>query len=180
MVRCAQRCGYHTLPPKNLEPCFPHADLRSLALPSLTPRGEVGVPSTRQRMSALTLVESLSLHSVYDTTKCTRDGDMLTAGGAVGGAPFEPCRRRSHAPALSHASPPWQSRVKHALSYRNHGAVPGKRPVAWATANQYRISVTITSYSPVREPGAGRGSACAVGRCVWCIRGPGDIPPRHA
>jgi hypothetical protein len=43
-----------------------------------------------------------------------------------------------------------------------------------------RISVTITSYSPVREPGAGRGSACAIGRCVWCIRGPGDIPPRHA
>ena len=125
-------------------------------------------------------VENISLHSVYDTTKCTRDGDMLTAGGAVGGVPFEPCRRRSHAPALSHASPPWQSRVKHALSYRNHGAVPGKRPVAWATANQYRISVTITSYSPVREPGAGRGSACAVGRCVWCIRGPGDIPPRHA
>lgn len=125
-------------------------------------------------------VENISLHSVYDTTKCTRDGDMLTAGGAVGGVPFEPCRRRSHAPALSHASPPWQSRVKHALSYRDHGAVPGKRPVAWATANQYRISVTITSYSPVREPGAGRGSVCAVGRCVWCIRGPGDIPPRHA
>ena len=30
------------------------------------------------------LVENISLHSVYDTTKCTRDGDMLTAGGAVG------------------------------------------------------------------------------------------------
>jgi hypothetical protein len=41
------------------------------------------------------LVENISLHSVYDTTKCTRDGDMLTAGGAVGGVPFEPCRRRS-------------------------------------------------------------------------------------
>jgi hypothetical protein len=31
-------------------------------------------------------VENISLHSVYDTTKCTRDGDMLTAvlmGGGV-------------------------------------------------------------------------------------------------
>jgi hypothetical protein len=30
------------------------------------------------------VVENISLHSVDDTTKCTRDGDMLTAGGAVG------------------------------------------------------------------------------------------------
>jgi hypothetical protein len=34
-------------------------------------------------------VENISLHSVYDTTKCTRDGDMLTAGGAVGGVPID-------------------------------------------------------------------------------------------
>ena len=98
----------------------------------------------------------------------------------MGGVPFEPYGRRSRALALSHASPPWQSRVKHALSYRDPGVVPGKRPVAWATAKQYRTSVTITSYSPVREPGAGRGSVRARGHCVWCIRGPGDIPPRHA
>ena len=84
----------------------------------------------------------------------------------MGGVPFEPCRRRSRALALSHASPPWQSRVKHALSYRDPGVVPGKRPVAWATAKQYRVSVTIASYSPVREPGAGRGSVRAACRCV--------------
>ena len=89
----------------------------------------------------------------------------------MGGVPFEPCRRRSHAPALSHASPPWQSRVKHAPSYRDHGVVPGKRPVARATAKQYRISVTITSYSPVREPGAGAGvSVCARPLCVVYTR----------
>jgi hypothetical protein len=35
-------------------------------------------------------VENISLHSVYDTTKCTRDGDMLTAGGAVGGKAMLP------------------------------------------------------------------------------------------
>jgi hypothetical protein len=35
------------------------------------------------------LVENISLHSVYDTTKCTRDGDMLTAEGAVEGLYFQ-------------------------------------------------------------------------------------------
>jgi hypothetical protein len=46
-------------------------------------RGPVNQPvwgGTRRGL----LVDNISLHSVYDTTKCTRDGDMLTAGGAVG------------------------------------------------------------------------------------------------
>jgi hypothetical protein len=104
-------------------------------------------------------VENISLHSVYDTTKCTRDGDTLTAGGAVGGVPFEPCRRRSRAPALSHASPPWQSPVSntHALSYRDRGVVPGKRPVAWATAHDLLAGSTQKASRRRRgRPGAGR------------------------
>jgi hypothetical protein len=37
----------------------------------------VAVPLLGKRSSQC--VENISLHSVYDTTKCTRDGDMLTA-----------------------------------------------------------------------------------------------------
>ena len=69
-------------------------------------------------------VENISLHSVYDTTKCTRDGDMLTAGGAVGGVPFEPCRRRSRAPALYLKVAPFEPQLKTALITNRKGMLP--------------------------------------------------------
>jgi hypothetical protein len=48
-------------------------------------------PDSRFMRWPQTPVENISLRSVYDTTKRTCDGDMLTAAGAaVGGALFEP------------------------------------------------------------------------------------------
>jgi hypothetical protein len=52
-------------------------------------------------------VENISLHSVYDTTKCKRDGDMLTAGpysrGGRCAASARPTRSvaRTRAPACT-------------------------------------------------------------------------------
>jgi hypothetical protein len=88
-------------------------------------------------------VENISLHSVYDTTKCTRDGDMLTAGGpmycalpfhnqdtpdfAVSSSTTTAARRSPASGCVTYESMAFMSVGK--KKYRNHSRFSRKRLV---------------------------------------------------
>jgi hypothetical protein len=59
--------------------------------------------------------------SVFAVGVCAREGDIITVGGAVGGAPFEPCTivggDVARARRLSHATVAEPCSVHQALSY---------------------------------------------------------------